>query len=106
MNHSQIAIWTWKPEPGRAASTGWKPGHVGDRDERHEDGRDLDDEHDRVLDQQARVELAERLREGRPEQLRVEDAARPRRLAPDGLGAAEGHEALEAARAAPKVDGR
>ena len=65
-----------EPEAGRYRSTGWMPGHVGDGDERDERGRDLDDEHHRVLDQQARVELAERLREGRPQELGIEDAAR------------------------------
>ncbi len=102
VNHSQIAIWIGNPRPPGAGRLG--AGHVGDRDERHEDRGDLDDEHDRVLDQQARVELAERVRDGGPEEVRVEDAPRLGRLA-GGLRATEGDEALEAAGAATEIDG-
>ena len=64
---------------------GLDAGDVGEPDQRHQRRRDLDHEHHRVADQQPRVELAERVREGRPEQLRIEDAARPGRLAADGF---------------------
>ena len=63
-------------EAGRAADR-LEARDVADHDQGHEDRRDLDDEHDRVLGQPARVELADRLRERRPEQVRVEDAPRP-----------------------------
>ena len=103
VNHSQTAIWTWKPRPAGPAD-GWKPVDVGDRDEGHEDGRDLDHEHDRVLGQQARIELAERLRE--------RGLSRSGSRMPRGRGGAAGRlapptaaPALEAAGAAREVDG-
>ena len=79
-------------------------GEVGEGDEGHEGGRDLDHEHDRVAGHEPRVELAHGLRQGGPQQLRVEHAARARRLA-GRLAAAEGDEALEAAGPARQVDG-
>ncbi len=80
VNHSQTAIWTWNPSPDEPA-TAWIPVTLASATDRHEDGRDLHHEHDRVLDEQARVELAERVRQGRPEEVRVQHAPRPGRLA-------------------------
>ena len=65
-----------EPEPDRDLDLEAEPGRTGRRLDAGRrwraamsvtsDGRDLDDEHDRVLDQQARVELAERVRDARP----------------------------------------
>ena len=101
-----------EPEPGRdldleaqAARTAHRleAGGGGDSDEGHEHRGDLHHEHHRVPDEAARVQLAEGVRDGGPQEVGVEDAPRPGRLAP-WLGAAEGDEALEAARAAAEVD--
>jgi hypothetical protein len=78
-------------------------GRLRDRAKGHERRGQLDDEHDGVLDEQARVELPERVRDGRAEKRRVEDAARAWRLA-GWLGTAERDEALEPARAAGQFD--
>ena len=59
---------------------------VGDREHRGEHGADLDDEHDRVAPQRARVELAQRVRQRRPQHLRVEQPALTRRVPADGPG--------------------
>ena len=102
MNHSQAAIWTWKPRPAGAGHR-LDAGHVRDRDEGHEHRGDLDDEHDRVLDQAPRVELADRLGEGGAQEVGIEHAARPGWLTAR-LGATGTGEALEAARAPPEID--
>ncbi len=80
-----------EPEPGRDLDLepeAGGPGHrlpsgpVGDGDESHKDRGDLDDEHHRVLDQEAGVQLAERVGDGRPQELGIEHAPRPRAARP------------------------
>ena len=67
-----------EPEPqddlDREAEVGAAGDEVTDEESRDQGAHDLDHEHDRVLDQDPRVELAERRADGGPEDLGVEQA--------------------------------
>ena len=86
-----------EPEGGVVLETG-QPGSPADREHGHQQRGQLDHEHDGVAGEEARIELAERLRKGGSEERGIEDPARLRRLA-GRLGAAQDHVALEAAAA-------
>ena len=63
-----------------------EPGRIDDREDGAPRGADLDDEHDRVAPQRARVELAQRVGQRLPQHLRVEQAALNRAWTTLGFG--------------------
>ena len=68
VNHSHRMIW---PEKARFGAAG---GDVADEQDGGERGDDLDDEHDRVLDHLARIELVQGADERRPDEGGAEEA--------------------------------